>query len=514
MYFRRLAAIFFSIFAICTSSAFAKATGASLDSLPRSQAVVAAVSVVVIPVEGEVDYGLLAFLKRATLEALEKKPNVIVYKVNTYGGELHSAFEIVDLITSVKKTQTAVYVEQKAISAGALIALACNRMAMGEGTTIGDCAPITQSSEGGIVMLGEKIQSPLRAKFRNLAERNGYPSLLSQAMVTADIGVVAAYPRATGEDTSAAPAYYTVAEWAGLSKARKAGYRDHSVLVRQGELLTLTDREAHRLGFSQGSFHDFDTYLKHNNFKVLETLGTMWSEDLARILGKFAPLFILLGFGALYLEFKTPGLSIFGAIGALCLGIAFGSKYAVGLANHNELLLLLGGLALFAIEIYLIPGTFIAGFLGLAFMLVALTLSLQGFTVPDPGMPWEMKSLIDNFALTLGMAALALFIPLLAVRFVLPYLPRKAAVVSAATLADAHGAGADLLPVHVGETGVTHTGLRPSGKAVFAGVSYEVASRGEFVDAGSRVEILRVQGRTIVVGKLEADASHDRGESA
>src|SRR5690606_6415667 len=150
------------------------------------------------------------------------------------------AYEIVDLILGVKDAGTWVYVEQKAISAGALIALACNRMAMGEGTTIGDCAPITQSAEGGIVMLGEKIQSPLRAKFRNLAERNGYPSLLSQAMVTADIGVVGAYPA----DTTLPPDYYTAKEWEGLAAARKAGYREHRVIAREGELLTLTDREA------------------------------------------------------------------------------------------------------------------------------------------------------------------------------------------------------------------------------------------------------------------------------
>jgi membrane-bound ClpP family serine protease len=157
---------------------------------------------IVIPIEDQVDYGLHAYLKRATSEALKQKPDYLVFEVNTYGGELHSAFEIVDLLLDIRDCSTYVFVEKKAISAGALISLACNRMAMGEGTTIGDCAPITQSQEGGIVMLGEKIQSPLRAKFRNLAERNGYPSLLSQAMVTADLGVVAAF---SGDTANPAP---------------------------------------------------------------------------------------------------------------------------------------------------------------------------------------------------------------------------------------------------------------------------------------------------------------------
>jgi membrane-bound serine protease (ClpP class) len=469
--------------------------------------------VVVIPVENEVDYGLYAFLKRATAEALQAKPDAIVYKVNTYGGELHSAFEIVDLILSVKQARTYVYVEQKAISAGALIALACNRMAMGDGTTIGDCAPITQSSEG-IVMLGEKIQSPLRAKFRNLAERNGYPSLLSQAMVTADIGVVGAHPRARPGDTAPAPKYFSVDEWENLPDEKREAFRDHEVIVREGELLTMTDREAARHGFSEGSYHDFGAFLKHHEFAVIRTISTSWSEDMVRAIGKAAPLLMMLGFGALYLEFKTPGLSVFGALGVLCLGVAFGSKYAVGLANHTELLLLLGGFALFMVEIYVLPGTFIAGLLGLALMIAALTLSLQGFTVPDPDMPWELGSLVDNLALTLGMAALALFIPLLAVRYLLPRLPGKAAVVSDVTLRDARSAAADALPVTVGAAGEALTGLRPTGKASFGGVAYEAASQGEFIEPGTPVEIVRIHGRQITVRAVTGAADRAGGAAS
>lgn len=454
---------------------------------------------VVIPVEREVDYGLHAFLKRATAEALADSPEVIIYKVNTFGGELNSAFEIVDLLQSVQGAGTYVYVEQKAISAGALISLAAQRIAMGEGTTIGDCAPIMQGSEGGIVMLGEKIQSPLRAKFRNLAERNGYPSLLSQAMVTADIGVVRAVPR----DASRPAEYFTVREWDGLPDARKAAFREHRVVVREGELLTLTDREALEYGFSQGSFRDFDAFLEANGFEVARTFATNWSEDLVRAIGKVAPLLMLLGFGALYMEFKTPGLSLFGAVGALLLAVAFGAKYAVGLANHTELLLLLGGFALLMVEIYVLPGTFIAGVLGLVLLVAALTLSLQGFTVPDPGLPWEMNTFVDNLALTLGMAALGLFVPLVAVRYVLPYLPRRAAVVLDATLADARSAAADALPLAAGDTGETRTGLRPTGKAAFGDATYEVSSRGEYIGPGVAVEVVRVHGRTVTVRALE-----------
>jgi len=458
--------------------------------------------VVVIPVEDEVDYGLHAFMKRSVETALKEKPDFIVFKVNTFGGELHAAFEIVDLLLSIKDCSTYVFVEKKAISAGALISLACNRMAMEKGTTIGDCAPITQSQEGGIVMLGEKIQSPLRAKFRNLAERNGYPSLLSQAMVTTDLGAVAAYAK----DTTKAVEYFTAKQWENLKAEDKNVFQKHVVVLQEGQLLTFTDQEAEKYGFSQGSFRDFDEFMKHKGWTAIKTLATTWSEDMVRAIGKVAPLLMLLGFGALYLEFKTPGLSIFGFLGVLFLAIAFGSKYAVGLADHTELLLLISGFALFMVEIYLFPGTFIAGGIGLILMITALTLSLQGFTLPDPEMPWELNDMVNNLAMTLGMAALALFIPILGARYLLPNLPAKVQVISSATLKDAHSPAFDSVDVILGSAGTAKTPLHPSGKAVFGSQTLEVVSRGEFIEAGKPVEVCQIHGTKVVVRVREMAA--------
>lgn len=468
-------------------------------------------TVIVIPVEEQVDFGLKAFLERAVKEALAQKPDIILFKVNTYGGELQSAFDIVDIMTGITQCSTYVYVEQKAISAGALISLANNRIAMGKGTTIGDCAPITQGQEG-IVMLGEKIQSPLRAKFRTLAERNGYPALITEAMVTADIGVVGALPADTAEAAAARKktgtpyTFFTARQWENLDKDEKKAFKSHKVVVHEGQLLTFTDQEAKEFGISQGSYESLEDFLAEKGWRKLDELATTWSENMVRAIGTFAPLLMLIGFGALYMEFKTPGLSVFGAIGLLCLGIVFGSKYAVGLADYTELLLLLAGMALFLIEIYVIPGTFIAGGLGLVLMMVALALSLQEFTVPDPELPWQLPNLLENLSLTVGMAALALLIPLVVIRYLLPNLHGKAAVVSTATLAGARDYTAEDRGVSVGWQGVTRTPLRPMGKAVFGGQTLEVSSRGEFIDAGKPVEVCRIEGNRVLVRAKEEAA--------
>ena len=63
-------------------------------------------------------------------------------------------------------------------------------------------------------MLGEKFQSPIRAKFRTLAKRNDYPVTLTEAMVTKNIAVY----RVTFPDTIL---YLDSTELADLSPEKK-----------------------------------------------------------------------------------------------------------------------------------------------------------------------------------------------------------------------------------------------------------------------------------------------------
>ena len=130
--------------------------------------------VYVIDIAGDVSPGMAAFVKRALDDIPAAAGNVIVFEMDTFGGQVDSAFLIVDQIVETEKGETIAFVTKKAISAGALIALACDRLAMKPNTTIGDCAPIMIGGDGP-EMLGEKFQSPLRAKFRSLARRTAIP---------------------------------------------------------------------------------------------------------------------------------------------------------------------------------------------------------------------------------------------------------------------------------------------------------------------------------------------------
>jgi membrane-bound serine protease (ClpP class) len=158
------------------------------------------------------------------------------------------------------------------------------------------------------------------------------------------------------------------------------------------------------------------------------------------------------------------------------------------------------------VEMYLFPGTLIAGALGMLFVIVALTLSLQSFTVPDPKMPWEFKSLVDNLFMTVGTAVLAVFIPLFALRYILPHLPGRAKVISDVTLAGARSESPETSKISIGLSGRAKTPLRPTGKADFGGVTLEVSSRGEFIEPGQAVEVCQILGNKIVVRPKESNA--------
>ncbi|MFP4446847.1 MAG: NfeD family protein, partial [Desulfosudaceae bacterium] len=333
--------------------------------------------VYVVDISGDVDPGMAAFVDRAFRE-IPDGDHLVVLEMDTFGGRVDAALMIVDTIVNFDRGTTVALVTRKAISAGALIALACDRLAMRPHTTLGDCAPIMVSSEGP-EMLGEKFQSPLRAKFRSLARENGYPEVLAEAMVTADMEVL----QLTTED---GPVYLDARDFQEWSEAEKAAVVGRKTVVAKGELLTMNDVEARELGFSLMTAADRTALLEHlgpAEYEIVPVDPT-WTEGLMRFIGTIAPLLMLIGLGGLYTEIKAPGFGAPGIVGIICLTLFFMNQYTVGLAGYTELLIILLGFVLIVFELFVIPGFGIAGIAGVLFIVVGLVLSLQGFVLPDP----------------------------------------------------------------------------------------------------------------------------------
>ena len=455
-------------------------------------------TVYIIPVSGTVEPGMAAYVKRVLKEISGKTKTkteaVFIFKMDTFGGRVDAALDIVDTISNIPKGKTIAFVEKRAISAGALIALSSNLLFMKDNTLIGDCAPIINSKEG-MEMAGEKIQTVLRAKFRALAKKNNYPVVLAQSMVSLDMEV---YQVVMGGKKT----FMDKKTYDDLTEDEKEKITEKKTIVAKGELLTMDDAEALDLGFSQKSVKNIDEVLSVLGVESNEiiTIEESWSETLVRFLHPFLPVLMLIGIGAVYTEIKAPGFGLPGMIGILCLGLVFFSQYLVGLADYTELLILLIGFLLLGVEVFVLPGFGVAGISGLVLIAAGLVLSFQGFVIPDPSLPWEGPLLMTNLALVLGSFMAALFISLFMIRFVLPRISKivKGPYLET-TLSQSQVDTTTQLDIHKGDTGIAHSFLRPSGKVIINHKKIDAIARGEFIEQGTRVMIDKVEYNRVIV---------------
>jgi len=450
--------------------------------------------VYVIPVSGTVEPGMAAHVKRSLEEIKDETNAVFVFKMDTFGGRVDAALDIVDTISTIPKGKTIAYVEKRAISAGALIALSSNLLFMKENTIIGDCAPMIQTQEGQ-KMAGEKVQTVLRAKFRALAKKNSYPVKLAESMVSLDMEV---YKVVMDNKTQ----FMDKKAYDDLTKEEKEKISSKKTIVAKGELLTMDDAEAFDLKFSQKSVSSLKEALSFAGYDSVEivTIEESWSVSFVRFLQPFLPMMMLMGIGALYTEIKAPGFGLPGIAGIILLGLVFFNQYLVGLADYTELLIMLIGVLLLGVEVFVLPGFGIAGVAGLIVIASGLVLSFQGFVLPDPQFPWEGALLMKNLALVSGCFLFAFLISLFLIRFVLPNIAKVVKGPYLGTdLKDSHVDAVGSLLIKPGDTGIAHSLLRPSGKVIINNKKIDAIARGEFIARGTAIIIDKIDQNRVIV---------------
>ena len=466
-------------------------------------------NVAVITVRGEIDYGLWKSLERRKKLALDAGAEVIIFELDSYGGGLFEGIDIADLINGIKSegVKTVAYVHNKAISAGAMIALACQEIVMRRHTTIGDCQAIMISPQTRTIEPApEKIQTNVRAVMRKYAQSNGYPELVAEAMVDPGLTV---YKVVFNDGTVQ---YVALSEYERLKASpedeKKIDKDKTTLVVAADKLLTMTDSEAVRFDISTASVSDRQEAIRRYSTPdaVVAAYDTTWSEEMVRFLNSMAvsAMLMLVGMFSLYMAFKTPGFGLPEAMAIICFGIFFLSKHLHGLANQQQMfiqvLVFVVGIVLLGIEIFVIPGFGVVGILGVACIMASLVLALQGLGLP--GHRFEPGRLFENLALVLGSFLGSTVAFMLLVRF-LPQTPvlrrlvlRMAENRELGYVVDSAGRQ-DL----VGKDGIAMSALRPSGRAEIDGQAMLVVADSEFIEPGSRVIVSEVRGNHVVVCK-------------
>jgi membrane-bound serine protease (ClpP class) len=415
--------------------------------------------VYVAPIEGIIDLGLAPFVQRVLGEATDAGAAAVILDINTFGGRVDAAVLIRDALLNAR-VKTVAFVNKRAISAGALISLAAEKIVMADGGTIGAATPVQMGQPGAPAQpVEEKTVSYVRKEFRATAESRKRPPLIAEAMVDADVEIRG--------------------------------------LIQKGKLLTLTTEEAlkHKLA-------DFRADTIADVLKQLDLAGAEvrraspnWAENLVRFLTHpiVGSLLITIGMLGIILEIRTPGFGLPGGLGVASLALFFWGHWLVQLAGWEELLLVGSGLVLLVLEIFVIPGFGVAGALGIAALLGGLSLSLFG-----AGASWEF--ILKAVSRVVFSLLIALIASLVTLRF-LPRLPfGRRLILETELLAGAGGSSApESDKSWLGKSGTAISPLRPAGIAEIGGERVDVVSDGELIEPGVPVVVTRVDGNRIVV---------------
>ena len=453
-------------------------------------------SIYVIPVKGIIDLGLSSFIKRSILEAKENKAKAIILEIDTFGGRVDAAVEITDALGKVKPIPTVAFIDGQAWSAGALIALACGKIIMSPGSSIGSAEPRVMGTANKDELSDEKTVSAIRAKFKSLAQSNNYPVNLALSMVDKDIEV----KQVKIKDEIKILTAYEIEEL-------KAQYKDQEIQViktinPKGKLLNLTANDAKEFGLTEAVLDNRQAlvnYLKLDGKDVVETRIT-WSEGLVRFLTHpiLSPLLLSLGFLGILFELQVPGWGLSGTLGAVFLALFFWGHYLVGLAHWTEILIFFLGITLLFLELFVIPGFGIAGISGIIFILTGVFLALikHPLEIPKIQLAGAFNSI--GFAVILTAAAAILL---------LKFLPKsplwKNIILTSEEKKEEGFRSAVSLDKYIGKSGKAITVLRPAGKADIEGEILDVTSLGDFIDKDTPVRVLSVRGAELAVEEVK-----------
>lgn len=470
-----------------------------------------------VVIHGELDAGTLALVERGMKSAKSAGHEQVVLEIDTPGGEIQTMWTLSKMVreASEEGLLTVAWVHDNATSAGSLLSLSCDRILMVRASTIGSATPVT-FGPAGMEEAPEKVLSYVRAQFRAVATEQGRSPELAEAMVDPDVGV------------------YWVRDASGERLMSADEYEDRSVrpnppeivrtVVRRGELLNATGPEAVELGLADGLADSLDEVLSIIGCTAcpVTTIERRRSEDLLAHLSRFSGLLLLAGILLAWTEIKAPGFGAPGILSIACFAVLLVGQYFVGLADIPHIVLVGLGIALVAVELFLVPGTIWVGLVGFVLALAGLVLAQLG-----PGFafsnPLDQRLLLDvAYQMTLLMIA-ALVGAFLLSRY-LPGIP----VLRRLVLQPAGPAQpAEAVPearderAHPGACGRAITDLRPVGSVVLdVEPDHRREARAEAlaIEAGTPIVVVEVRaGRLVVAPAAEGgqtrEAAAEEGNS-
>ena len=324
----------------------------------------------VVPIQDVIDLGIPSLVSRGISLAESNNADMIIFDIDTFGGRVDAATQIKDSISSTN-IETIAFINRRAISAGSLISLSCDKIYMTDGATIGATSVVDMSGS----KQSEKSQSYMREEMAATAEKSGKNPNIARGMVDEELSFE-----------------YLVVDGDSLKVDDIEGRKE-------GKLITLTTELALKYGIADGkgeTIEELLSSLEINEYDIT-TVDENWSENVVRILTNPTVSSLLTTFGTIGVisELYSAGWGIGGTIGIICLTLALGAGYLTQLASSTDILVILLGILLLFVEAVAIPGFGIFGITGIIILFYGFYLLL----IPDiPVSPEVYSEALDGFS--------------------------------------------------------------------------------------------------------------------
>jgi membrane-bound serine protease (ClpP class) len=412
-------------------------------------------NVFVLDLMQDINASAARHVRKGLNEASKAGADYVLLHLNTYGGELSAADSIRNALLHCS-IPLLVFIDNQAASAGALIAIACDKIYMRSGGSIGAATVVNQTGE----VVPDKYQSFMRSMMRSTAETQGRDPHIAEAMVDPAVSIPG--------------------------------------VIDSGKVLTFTVDEAIKHGYCEGKAENIEQVLSEagiTDYELIMPTTTILDGIIGFLMHPVVQgLLLMVIIGGIYFELQTPGVG-FPLIAASTAAILyFAPLYLEGLAQNWELLAFVIGVLLIGVEIFVTPGFGMAGISGIILCVLGLTFAMidnalfktaDGITISPLVRPMATLS-IAIFAGLAGSIYLARRM----------YNTRIFGKVALKTdLAGSEGyVGVSTQPVQlVGSEGVAVTSLRPSGKVEINGDIYDAMAEYGMINKDDIVRITKYE---------------------
>ena len=411
-----------------------------------------------IRLDKDIDKASQRLVVKGLENAHKAHADYVLLDLDTYGGAVDAADSISSAILRYDIPVVA-FVNMRAVSAGALISIACDSIYMKTGSSMGAATVVDPT---GAVM-PDKYQSFMRGMMRATAEATGRDPHIAESMVdTANVLSLTA------------------------SEAIKVGYCN-AVAENVEEVITQVIGE------------------NENIIKEMEDDLT-WLDKLINLLLNplLQSIFMMMIIGGIFVEIRTPGIGlplVTAIVGAL---LYFAPLYVEQLAASWEILLFVVGLILVALEVFVFPGFGVAGISGIIAIVLALAFAMIDndlvFSAGEGN--FSLVPLVKPLAIVLVSSTTMLFLAIFLASRLYPSkaFSRIALKTSLSSGRDSEGkegyVGVDKenLDYLVGKAAVVANDLKPQGYVEIEGKIFQASIETGYAQRGEKVKIFRHEG--------------------